>query len=484
MFKIQSQRPLKKDGGAEKKGNASSFSHSERSEESLNSRIFSVGDSSSLNAPQNDSFFGVLTFILFSFFVFSSSVQAAAVIRDSEIETYLQDLSAPLFAYADIHPKIYVILDPTANAFATEGQLIFVHSGLIFLLENQNQLRAVLAHETGHLLGGHLARLRQEIERAQMTALLSAVIGTLAAVISGDPGAAAAGVLGGQMSALGQLMHYQQSEESSADQIAIAALHSFGASAGDLRDVMTLFEKQDRYQPQGVLSYMRTHPLSTERKNVISQQISLEKRTKPAAAASSEFLRIQAKLYAFTMPPEQTFARYPTSDYAHAIAYYKMGNTRKSFQILDKLTQQNPKDVFLAELYGQFLFESGKAAQAFPYYLNAMQTRPFDFLIAYGGITAAVESDNKDFLRQAEIYIPTLLSEPSAQTYKLYARFYERLGKKAFMAYGMAEYMAALGETDQAQSWIAKAKNEKDGTEALSLRISDFENALKKKKKK
>ena len=378
---------------------------------------------------------------------------------------------------------MYVILDPTANAFATEGQLIFVHSGLIFLLSHQNQLRGVLAHEVGHLLGGHLVRLRQEIERANMMALLSAAIGTLAAVVSGNPEAAIAGIAGGQMSALGSLMKYQQSEENAADQVAVAALHSIGASAQDMQEVMQIFEQQERMHPQGSISYMRTHPFSSDRKSLIARQVSLEK-GKKRDPLDPEFTRIQTKLYAFTMPPALTFTRYPDSDYAHAIAHYKAGNTKRSFTLLEKLIKQAPDDIFLSELYGQFLFEAGEGKKAFPYYFKALEARPFDFLIAYGTFLAAVEADDKKDLQKLELYIPTLLKEPSATTYRLYARFYEKLGKKAHMAYGMAEYMAMSRNLDQARAWIAKAKTEKDATEALKLKIQDLDDILNTIKKR
>lgn len=403
---------------------------------------------------------------------------AASLIRDSEIEEYLETLAEPVFKEARVTPKVYVILDPTPNAFATEGQRIFVHSGLIFLVERPDQLLGVLAHETGHIAGGHLVRLAYQINQAQVTAMISAVLGGIAAAFSGKPEALIAGVAGGQMSALGNLMRYQQSEEQAADQMAVSYLAKTGVSPSGLLDVMMFFEQQERFYPQSSFSYLRTHPLSTDRKSFLARMVQEQNKRTTRQLDLAQFKRIQIKLYAFTETPQKTLSKFPDSDYAKSIAFYKSGQMTESIRLLSKIVSESPDDPFLNELLAQFYFESGDAEKSFPYYAKAMQIRPLDFLIAYGAVQTAVETDNRAYHKQAESFIPALVKEPSPGVYKLYARLYEKLGKKAHMAYGMAEYSAYAGNFDQADSWIRKAKSEKDGSHALTLQILDFESSL------
>jgi predicted Zn-dependent protease len=123
-----------------------------------------------------------------------SESKAQSLVRDAEIEATLRYYSDPIFVAAGLVPqdvKIYLVGDRTLNAFVTNGQNVFLHTGLIMETATPNQLKGVIAHETGHISGGHLARSDANIRAAMRPAYVTVALG-LIAIAAGAPDAGAA----------------------------------------------------------------------------------------------------------------------------------------------------------------------------------------------------------------------------------------------------------------------------------------------------
>src|SRR5215470_14289795 len=124
------------------------------------------------------------------------------LIRDAEIEQLLRDYTAPVLRAAGLAQQnvhVVIINDRAFNAFVVDGRRIFVNVGALLDAKTPNEIIGVLAHETGHIAGGHLARLREELAHAQTAAIIALLVGVGAAIASSRAGGpnSGAGSIGG-----------------------------------------------------------------------------------------------------------------------------------------------------------------------------------------------------------------------------------------------------------------------------------------------
>ena len=169
-------------------------------------------------------------------FAFATPAAAQSLIRDAEIEATLRDWMTPIWVAAGLRPEdihIYIVNDNSINAFVAGGQNIFVHTGLLMAAQDPNEVIGVLAHETGHIAGGHLARSGPAMQQAMGPMLISIGLGVLA-IAAGAPQAGAALISGSQAFAMGNFVRFTQVQESSADQAAATFLEESGQSGRGL----------------------------------------------------------------------------------------------------------------------------------------------------------------------------------------------------------------------------------------------------------
>ena len=160
-------------------------------------------------------------------------------IRDAEIENTIRIWATPLFNAAGLDPtavRIYLVNDPRLNAFVAGGQNLFLNTGLLLRTENPNQAIGVMAHESGHIAGGHIARSQQAMENAFMQSLIGMAAGVVAGVLSKNSGVGGAAMAGSASIAQRSLMQFSQTQESSADAAGLGFLDRTGQSARGLYD--------------------------------------------------------------------------------------------------------------------------------------------------------------------------------------------------------------------------------------------------------
>jgi predicted Zn-dependent protease len=319
---------------------------------------------------------------------------AQAIIRDAEIEDTLRVYDTPVLHAANIRTedvRFYVVQDPSINAFVSSGQNIFVHTGLIMAAHTPNEIIAVMAHETGHIAGGHLSRASQAQANAMPPALISIGLGILA-LAAGQPGAGAALISGAPAFAMGSFVRFTQVEESSADQAGMTFLEESGQSG---RGLISFFDRELRpyeFLTRRVPPYMLTHPYTSDRVEALRRRVeSAAHRDAPDTPDNiRRFQFMQAKLVGFIQTQGQTLARYPLSDhsqparYARAIAYYRASDLANARSELDSLIAEDPHNPYFQELMGQILFENAHAAEAVPYYRRAVQYDPGQPLLQVG----------------------------------------------------------------------------------------------------
>ena len=300
---------------------------------------------------------------------------AQSVLRDAETEALFRDIAAPLAQAAGLRSgdlRIVLLQNNEINAFVAGGQVVYVHSGLISKAENLNQLQGVVAHELGHITGGHIIRMEQGVAQATRISILSLILGL--AAIAGGAGAAGAGIMAaGQQAAMGTFLAFTRVQESSADQAGATYLKQAGISGRGLLDFFkTLQSMEFRLAIPQEDSYARTHPLSGERIAALEERLSgdpaWDRPTAPELEA--RFQRIRAKLVGYTEEPERVFIRFPESDhsvparYARAYAWHRSAYPQRALAEVDSLLAESPQDPYFLELKGQILMESGNPAEA------------------------------------------------------------------------------------------------------------------------
>ncbi len=308
--------------------------------------------------------------------VASQPAAAQSVLRDAETEALLQDMAAPLVAAAGLNPRdvdIVLINDPSVNAFVAGGQAIYVHSGLINTAENAAEVQGVLAHELGHIIGGHTINDGGN-KAATGISILSLLLGAAAAAAGG--GEAAMGVImAGQQAAMGKYLAFSRAQEASADAAGMQYLSRAGMSG---RGSLGFFKKLQNlefrygYVPKDDDAYYSSHPMTGDR--IATLQDSYEK--DPAwnrpndPAIEARFQRVKAKLYGYLAEPKATFVAYPEhmtgvpARYARAYAWHKDAHLPKALAETEALLKAVPADPYVLELKGQILLEAGKPAEA------------------------------------------------------------------------------------------------------------------------
>jgi predicted Zn-dependent protease len=391
--------------------------------------------------------------LLFFLAVLAEPAQAGGLIRDTEVENTIRTFETPLLEAAGLDPsafEIHIVNDRTLNAFVAGGQKMFIHTGLLLRAANASQLLGVMAHETGHIAGGHLARLQQAFEDASNEAIIATVLGVAAGVLSRRSDVGMGVAMGGQDVALKNLMTFSRGQESAADQAGVSFLNRTQQSPRGFMEFMEILAQQELWMSDRQDPYVRTHPISQERVSFLREQV--EKSPYADKPVPPEynlmFRRTQAKLYAFLEAPVRTLSKYKADDtsvearMARAIAYYKKPDLANALPLIDGLIKEYPKDAYFYELKGQFLFENGRIAEAKDALVPAAKLMPEAPLILISLAQAEIEMNDDTLLADATRNLQQALAKDkeNAMGWRLMSVAQGRQGNEGMTAYAMAEY--------------------------------------------
>lgn len=381
--------------------------------------------------------------------VVPSTANAGGIIRDAETEALIREYAKPILRAAGLgaqNVKIHIVNDRNFNAFVVDGHNMFMHAGTLMVADTPNQVIGVIAHETGHITGGHLARLRNQVSKAKSTAIMLQLLGLAAmagGVLGGAPGAAQVGMgaaMGGTDATMRTLLAYRQTEESSADQAAMKFLNATKQSGRGMLETFDVLANKLR-GIQGINPYLMTHPLPQTR---ISQLRSLVEsspyyETKDPPELQFRHDLIRAKLSGFLDKPEIAFNRYPQSDtslpgiYARAIATYRQSGVQVAMPLLNQLIAAQPTWPYFYELKGQFLFESGRGAEAIAPLRKAVELAPHEALIQIMLAQSLLGTQDNRYLDEAIRNLRQALTREttSAMGYRQLASAYARKADQA-----------------------------------------------------
>lgn len=394
---------------------------------------------------------------------------AFSVIRDVEIENTLKEYGTPIWQAAGIDPDsvhVIIINDPTLNAFVAGGQNIFFHTGLLQATDNPEQLIGIIAHETGHISGGHLVRGNAAMKDASAEAILSMVLGTAAAVLSGDPGAGAAVITGGQSIAQRSILSFSRAQESSADAAGMRFLDGAKLTSKGLSEFLGKLYTQEGVTADRQVQYTRTHPLTQDRIDAVRYHVEQSPYSNNKASAHFYDLhdRMKAKLLGY-LKPESALLRYAEKDsrlsarYARSIAYYRKGDVDKAVKGMTELLKVEPNNPYFYELMGQILFENGRIDEAIANYKRAVELKPDAGLIEASYGHALLEGQQNRMLDEAiDRLNESLKTEPrESSTWRYLATAWGRKNDEGMVAYCLAEEALSGGDIGSAKKWADRA---------------------------
>lgn len=384
-------------------------------------------------------------------------------IRDTEIEQTLKAFATPILQSAGIVPEavtIALIKDDELNAFVAAGQNIFWFTGMLMDTE-LDELIGVMAHEIGHISGGHLARGRNAMEDAAVVATLSTLLG-LAAAIGAGRGDVGAGVMGGgQEVARRTYLSHSRGQEGGADEFAFTHLEKVGWPATGMVKLMSRLMDQTLLPQSRQVEYLLTHPLQSNRLEAARNFV--ENRSKHSNSRFPEpfyeyHARMKAKLMGF-IRPQQALRKFDAaatdipSRYGRAIALYQTGSVDEALKLMDGLIKEEPENPYFHELKGQILFENSRTADSVLPYREAVKLMPEAGLLRAALGHALLEAGDDKLLDEAirNLGEATRLERRSSLPWRLLASAYSRADMKPQLAYARAEEALARGDIQAAK---------------------------------
>ncbi len=414
----------------------------------------------------------------------AGAAAAQGLIRDAEIEDTLRVYQEPLLRAANLNPAdidMYIVNDPSINAFVSGGQNIFVHTGLILAADTPNEVIGVLAHETGHIAGGHLARSREAMGQSMGAALISIGLGVLA-IAAGAPDAGAVLISGSQGIAMGNFVRHTQVQESAADQAATSYLEATGQSG---RGLISFFNENIRpyeFLTRRAPPWMMTHPFSSDRVESLRQRVMAGEHYNATDSEDNirRFRFMQAKLIGFIQNQGQTLARYPLSDvsqparYARAVAYYRVSDLPRARTELESLIAEDPRNPYFQELMGQILFENGRAEESIPFHRRSLELAPGQPLLQINLARALNAAHGRDGADEAVNLLQQALNhEPNnAFAWRELAVSRDLKGQQALAELASAEQNFHLGDFGAAVSFAERARR------GLPRNTPDYQRAM------
>lgn len=403
----------------------------------------------------------------------SPQFKTGSVLLDDETDDAFQQWIQRIFTVAGLkqyQPHIYVIVNPEVNAAASLGGHIFIYSEFLMKCDNADQFLGVMAHEVGHIAGGHVSRMDAAQNQAIVPAAAAVILGGALALASGSSAPLEAALAGGAHVFERGMLKFSRTQESSADQAALTYLEKLGWPAEGLSGFLDKMHKM--YGGAGrVDPYSMTHPLTLDRIQSVHEYT--RKHTHKGKSVPPEieakFQRIKAKMMAF-LDPTRALGTYKETDhslpsrYARAIAQYRLGQFAQALRQIDSLLKDYPKDPYFHELKGQVLFETGEIEKAVLALQTASSLRPHSPLIKIMLAHALIERKSSCGSTEAiKILLPLMQKYPEKypMAWRLLGTAYGKTNQLGEAALSLAEsaflqedYKAAISQANRAKSLL------------------------------
>ena len=408
------------------------------------------------------------------------SAHSASLINDTETENLLTQLVAPIGRAANIPDgrlKVHIINSDDFNAFVMGGEDIYVYTGLLTQIKSPSALQAVIAHEMGHTIGGHMAQMSSRMEAELKRAMLIQALGVGLMVAGGNP-SLGAGVLAGSSGVAQQsMLAFSRDEERIADDMGLNLLVKAGLEPDGFLEVLEQMEEMTSVLESKINPNRINHPLTAERINNVKSQIKkIDKdyvaKNAPTDKQKKDFKLVQAKLIGYLDNADRVHTLYPKSDmsdaalYARAIARMQSGNLDGARVGTQTLISRNPGNPYFYELLGDIDYQLGHyddSVDAYEKSLSLQESAPQIETALALVLTERNKPGDKE--RAIELCKRSLLFQPTPLTYWVLARAYDG----GLADWARAEYYHLRGEEKNAIKYakLARKKLPKDSPEYI-----------------
>ncbi len=421
----------------------------------------------------------------------SAEAQYLSFIRDTEIERLLNDYSRPIFKAAGLGSQnisMRIVKHESFNAFVLDGQNVFMHTGALMQSETPNQVIGVIAHETGHISGGHLAQLRDRIARDQTKSLLIKLLGIGLMVAGGGSGVSGAGtgvLVGGDQMLIRSLLTDRRAQESSADQSGLRFLNATKQSGKGMLDTFERFAQQEYISASGATqdAFVRSHPVAVERLAQLRERVAASPYANqpdpPALQLRHDLMR--AKLSGYLDRPAIVLNRYRQTDqslparYARTIATFFQKGIGPALPEVEKLIRENPQNPYFHELKADFLMRSGRSRDAIQPLRQALKLAGDAPLMSIRLAQALDgESDPKSVSEAVALVRRSLIADKNPQGYRLLASGYAKQGRVAEADLSIAEAHFLEGNVKKAQIFAKRAEKGLKAGSPEGIRAGDI----------
>jgi predicted Zn-dependent protease len=406
----------------------------------------------------------------------TGATRGMPIIRDAEIEQLLRDYAQPILRAAGLakqNVKVVVLQERSFNAFVMDGRHIFINAGALFDAKTPNEVIGVFAHETGHLAGGHLQRLREQLASAQTASIIALLAGLGAAVAGARAGAGgadigAAAILAPQSAIMRSMLAYVRTQEDQADHAGVKFLNATGQSPRGMVELFKRLSNESLFNSRYIDPYMQTHPMPADRVaalETIARTSPYWDRKDPSELQLRHDM-MRAKLSGFLERPDTVARRYPANDhslparYARAISAYRHSDLRQAVAQIDTLIQAQPNNPYFYELKGQALLEGGRPSEAIAPLKHAVQLSHNNALIEIM-LAQALNATGSPKLSEEAVALlrSAIMREPETpNAYSQLAVAYGRKGDLAHADLASAQAAFARGDIKTARQLASRAK--------------------------
>jgi predicted Zn-dependent protease len=408
-----------------------------------------------------------------------AAAQGLPLIRDTEIENLLNDYARPIFRAAGLgtgRVAMRIVRNDGFNAFVLDGRNVFIHTGTLMQAKTPNELIGVIAHEAGHIAGGHMAALRARIAKDQTRALLVQLLGIGAMIggaVAGDRDISGAGqgvMVGGSEIIMRSLLSERRSQESAADQAGLNYLNATRQSGRGMLETFERFAQQEYVSDAHKDAFARSHPVATDR---IARLRELVQASPHAGAKDDTQLQLRhdlmrAKLSGYLERPTTVFNRYPVTDkslparYARAIGRFFQGGPgglEAALAEVESLIRERPDNGYFWEVKGDLLMRSGRMQEAIPHLRHSLKLVPESSLVRVQLATALQSAgDAAAVTESVELLRKSLIEDQNARAFRLLATAYYKQEKLAEADAASAQAYFLEGDLKQAQIFAKRAQ--------------------------
>tara|TARA_B100000768_G_C11275687_1_gene375818 strand:+ start:59 stop:1489 length:1431 start_codon:yes stop_codon:yes gene_type:complete len=418
--------------------------------------------------------------------------QSDRVIRDIEIEDYLNKVTDKIVKASDYSGSgitFFIVNDPSINAFAMLGGVIGVHTGLILSASTESELASVLSHEVAHITQRHVARMIGKLQKDSFKSYLG--LGLALLLARSNPDLARGALAVSQALGVQTVLDFTRENEKEADRVGIKILDKAGFDVRGSIDFFKTLQKGSRYSSGASPSFLRTHPITSERISDIKDRLSSYPYKQRVDDLSFHF--VKGKLRVFLRDKKaiqkeleinvknKAYVNELGERYALAYAYLLNENFNKAQSELEWIMSKNIENPMVEQLRVEILLKRGDLNSTYQVLSRALKKYPNHRIFVYGlanyFIARKLSAEAIKFLRS---YL--LVFRNDSNLYELLAKAYSLKGMQLLQYENLAESFYYKYNLQEAIAQMDMAVRAPDGDFYQKSRVEARLKQLQKEK--